>query len=608
MLNLKHTSLSAFSCFLLAAVFTAVASADASRFDGPAELPRVTVKSALADTPAPGQSRLIKEGDNLQQAINTASCGDTLRLQAGATFTGVFSFPAKPCDDQHWIIIRTDAADSSVPPEGSRLTPCYAGVASLPGRPAYPCSAPKNVLARLVFDGKAGSGPIRLEWGANHYRFLGLEITRGAPGANIANLAFFRNAGQRADGTVDWNSKGDHVIFDRVWIHGNEKDETTRGVELGGSTDVAVVDSYFSDLKCIALTGACTDAQAIAGGAGDNPMGPYKIENNFLEASGECVMFGGGAGSATPADIEIRHNHLFRPILWKSDEPGFMPASSGKPFIVKNIFELKNAQRVLFEGNILENIWGGFTQTGFAILLTPKSQGANLCPQCRVTDITIRYSKISHCASGFEIANVQSAGNGIATAGERYSVHDVVIDDIDPVRYKGYGILLQFISTQPPLRDIKIDHITGFSPKILFNIGVLPPSPKIATLTLTNNLIGAGERDVTSTGGGPVNCAYQAQRLGAENMFDLCFSHPTVARNVVVNANGSWPKDNFTPKNMTDAGLASEKSTIRDFRLCREKNEAAGCKKASPYLQSGTDGKPVGADIDAINAATAGVE
>jgi hypothetical protein len=581
---------------------------DAERYDGPAELPSVTVRSALTDTPAPGRAAIVKEGGNFQQALDSASCGDTLRLQAGATFTGSFSFPAKPCDDQHWIIIRTDAADSDLPSEGTRITPCYAGVASLPGRPQYPCNSPRNVLAKIVYSSRGGSGPITLEWGANHYRLLGLEITRGSPGANITNLVSLRAAGKRPDGTADENSKGDHIVFDRVWIHGNEKDETARGVHLGGSTYVAVVDSYFSDLKCIALTGACTDAQAIAGGTGDNPMGPYKIENNFLEASGECILFGGGAGTATPADIEIRRNHLFRPIQWKSDEPGFMAAASGKPFIVKNLFELKNAQRMLFEGNILENSWGGFSQTGFAILLTPKSQGANLCPLCRVTDITIRYSRISHCAGGFQIANIETAANGVATAGERYSVHDVVIEDIDPVRYKGFGVLFQFSSSQPPLRDIRIDHLTGFAPRILFIVGVLPPSPRIAGFTFTNNLIGAGERDVVSTGGGPANCAFQAQRFGAESMFHLCFTNPVVARNVIVNANGSWPKDNFTVKNVAAAGLPSEKSAIRDFRLCREKNEAASCKKASPYLQAGTDGKPVGADLDAINAATAGAE
>jgi len=59
------------------------------------------------------------------------------------------------------------------------------------------------------------------------------------------------------------------------------------------------VDSFFTDFHCIAVTGSCTDAQAIAGGVGTDPGGPYKIVNNFLEASGENILFGGGPATTT---------------------------------------------------------------------------------------------------------------------------------------------------------------------------------------------------------------------------------------------------------------------------------------------------------------------
>ena len=113
-----------------------VSSNSASGFDGPAELPRVYIQTAMANTPAPGTTITVNSGGDLQSALNSANCGDTITLQAGATFTGVFTFPAKTCDDNHWVIVRTSAPDSALPAEGSRLTPCYAGVSSLPGRPA----------------------------------------------------------------------------------------------------------------------------------------------------------------------------------------------------------------------------------------------------------------------------------------------------------------------------------------------------------------------------------------------------------------------------------------------------------------------------------------
>src|SRR5882757_1792825 len=176
---------------MLVAVAPKIVAGDTNQptgvFDGPAELPRAHVKSSLTDTPAPGKVRNVKASDDLQHALNDAACGDTLKLEAGGVFSGHFVLPAKPCDDAHWIILRTRAPDSALPPEGTRLTPCYAGVSSLPGRPSLSCKSTKNVLAKVVLMG-GGSGPINIADGANHYRFIGLEITRGTPKALVYNL------------------------------------------------------------------------------------------------------------------------------------------------------------------------------------------------------------------------------------------------------------------------------------------------------------------------------------------------------------------------------------------------------------------------------------
>src|SRR4051812_41413355 len=168
------------SAFAITWVALSIFSAQAkSLFDGPAELPRTTVVSSMADTPAPGSIVTVNAGGNLQGAINNARCGDTVELQAGAVFKGLYDLPAKSCDDAHWIIIRTSAADGLLPAEGERVTPCYAGVATLVGRPSYGCTNPQNVLAR-VENPNPVDGPFILATGANHYRLIGLEVTRSA--------------------------------------------------------------------------------------------------------------------------------------------------------------------------------------------------------------------------------------------------------------------------------------------------------------------------------------------------------------------------------------------------------------------------------------------
>lgn len=560
-------------------------AADQARFDGPAELPRVYVQSALRDTPAPGKVIAVHQGGDLQAALDGANCGDTVQLDAGATFVGAFRFPDKPCDDGHWIIVRTSASDSSLPPEGSRLTPCWAGVASLPGRPDFHCTSPHNVLAKIEFPGRSGLGPILFQPRANHYRFIGLEISR-APGQTVYALAIAKA------GTAN------HLIFDRVWMHGTAQDETTRAIYLNAMSYVAVVDSYFTDFHCIAAAGACTDAQVLAAGGGNQPSGIFKIVDNFLEASGENILFGGGPATMTPADIEIRGNHFFKPMTWKPGEPGFVGGSSGQPFIVKNLFELKNAQRVLVEGNLLENCWGGFSQNGYAILLTPKNQ-SNLCPLCQVTDITIRFNRISNVGSVFSIANIRSDAGGTTTAGERYSIHDVVAVNVRGEQYQGAGLFAQLIEDSPPLRNVVIQHVTAFVPRAVFSIG---NGRKFENFKIDDNILSTGRYSVLSTGGGPRNCAYQPE---PGSFFKNCFVNSTFTHNLMI-GEGGWPSGNASAKDGRAAGIREPKAGSLDaYELCREKDDA--CKKTSPALGTGTDGKDRGADIQRLSEMLANV-
>ncbi len=554
-------------------------------FDGPAELPRIYVQTQLTETPTPGKVRLVKQEDNLQDALDSAKCGDTVKLQAGATFRGLFRLPAKPCDDAHWIILRTSASDDSLPPEGTRITPCYAGTASLPGRPDFRCAAVRNVLAKIEFDRQADSGPILFQNGANHYRLIGLEITRAVPGLHMRNLI--------QPDTLE--STAHHLVFDRLWLHGTAQDETKGGIHLSGTTYVAIIDSSFTDFHCIALKGSCTDAQAINGGGRDAPGGPYKIVNNFLEASGENIMFGGAPSSTTPADIEIRRNYFFKPMIWKPDQPGFVGSATGNAFIVKNLFELKNAQRVLFEGNVLENVWGGFSQSGFAILLTPANQD-NACPVCRVSDVTIRYNKIRHCASVLQFAIALNKAGTSAAAGERYSIHDLVVDDIDGQAYKGFGNFLTIVSINVPIKDVLIDHVTAFPPKALITIQNGVNHAKLGNFTITNNVFNAGPRQIASAGGGRTNCA-TVRGNQPEDLWNSCFENSTLTHNLIIGAKGAWPGDNVFIGAGEEGISDLHKVNASQYRPCAKKGSTA-CKKLPR----------VGADIEAIERATAGVD
>src|SRR2546423_2539916 len=114
---------------------------------------------------------LVKAGDNFQAALDRARPGDTIMLEAGATFRGAFRLPNKP-GATDFITIRSSASDSQLPAPGQRLDPArYAAVLPKiisgeaapaphrpPPRPAAPPPRPRR--ARLGAPACGGHNPI----------------------------------------------------------------------------------------------------------------------------------------------------------------------------------------------------------------------------------------------------------------------------------------------------------------------------------------------------------------------------------------------------------------------------------------------------------------
>src|SRR5438094_7372168 len=339
--------------WVLAVVFTLVVG---QAWAVAPEPPRVFLDTTLV---APtGTTIGVSSGGDLQAALNAAQPGDVITLQAGATFTGPFTLPNKA--GTGWITVRTSAPDSSLPAPGTRVNPSYAAV------------MPKIVAGSNV-------GPaIQAASGAHHFRFIGIEA-KPLPGAKTFRIIELGTGGETSTATLPHD-----IIIDRCYIHGNPGEPEIRGVAFNGSR-LAVIDSYLSEFK-----DCCQDTQAIMGW---NGPGPFKIVNNYLEAAGEHVMFGGADPSIVnlvPADIEIRHNYFFKPTSWR-----------GVWAAVKNLFELKNARRVLIEGNIFENNWLA-AQAGWAVQFTVRNQDGT-APWSTIEDVTFQKNIVRHSGSGLNI-------------------------------------------------------------------------------------------------------------------------------------------------------------------------------------------------------------
>ena len=164
------------------------------------------------------------------------------------------------------------------------------------------------------------------------------------------------------------------IYVDRCYIHGGPTQDIQGGVAVNGSS-MAIVDSYVDDIHSLG-----TDSWGV--GAFISP-GPIKITNNYIAASSENIIFGGSGGGYlgyVPSDIEIRGNYLFKPLSW-------IPLSVGThKMVVKNSFECKSCARVLFDRNVIENVWAD-GQLGSAVVLTVRSSQSG--DMAVVNDITV---------------------------------------------------------------------------------------------------------------------------------------------------------------------------------------------------------------------------
>jgi hypothetical protein len=117
----------------------------------------------------------------------------------------------------------------------------------------------------------------------------------------------------------------------------------------------------------------------------------------------------------------------------------------------------------------------------------------------------------------------------------------------------------------------------------------------------TNNVVNAGTAPIWSTGGGPANCAFHDVPLLTLN---ACFNGYTFTANAIIAApsaypGASWPAGNFFPASAAAVRFANyNNGSGGDYHL----------QPSSPHKGRGTDGKDLGADIDALHSAIDGVE
>jgi hypothetical protein len=522
---------------VLAAVLVALAALAARAPDvAPSEPERPRVLVDTTPPPVTGKTIVLRAGGDLQAALDAARPGDAITLPAGVSFRGPFTLPKKTGDG--WIVVRT--ADAvRLPPAGTRVT-----------------DADAALMPRL----ESGDGPvIETAPGAHHFRFVGIEV-RPTKGTFLYNLVQLGDKESRVDDTPH------HIIFDRCYLHGDRDKGTRRGIALN-SRYTAIIDSILVDFK---ESGA--DTQALCGW---NGPGPFAIINNRLEAGGENVMFG-GADPLIPglvaSDIEVRRNQFTKPLAWKAGTPEYQ----GTSWTVKNLFELKNARRVLVDGNLFEHNWAQ-AQTGFAILYTVRNEDGRV-PWAAVEDVTFTNNIVRGVGAGVNILGRDAGPPGRSGLTRRLRIANNLFEDVGS-GWGGSGILVQVLEGAA---DVVIEHNTSLQTGSILMAEGTPHD----RFVFRDNIVMHNEYGINGSGTGTGSPTLQAY-----------FPNATVRGNVIVGgASARYPAGNAFPADTREVGFTD--AAHDDYSLAPK----------SRYRSTATDGSDPGVDLQALRKAVAKAE
>ncbi len=320
----------------------------------------------------------VPAGADLQAALDAAQPGDTLVLEAGAAWSGDLLFREKTGSGA--ITLTTSG---ELPQQGNRIT-----------------EEQSRSLPRLIGNHKTSPR-------AAAYTLRGLRL-EAYPGAYTGGLLDCGGSGINGDivvSTLEDLPREWHIHH--CFLQADPASGGKRGIAANCSGFIcedSVIQGFWSDFQ---------DTQAI--GAWNGP-GPFRIVNNYLQASGENIMFGGACPAIpqlVPSNITVEGNWLHKPDAWRGEFQQMKTLTRGgrtlnwfigrprralleprdareakSTCVVKNLFEIKNGRNAVIRHNIFEGCWSS-GQAGFAFQLTVRSCEAGDYPWATCSNVLI---------------------------------------------------------------------------------------------------------------------------------------------------------------------------------------------------------------------------
>jgi len=263
------------------------------------------------------------------------------------------------------------------------------------------------------------------------------------------------------------------------------------------------------------------------------------------------------------------------------------PSTSATKWSVKNIFELKNAQDVVIEGNVFENLWVA-DQPGYPIVLTPRNQSGK-APWAVVQRIMFRNNIVRHTAGGVNILGTDNLAPSQRT--NDITIVNNIFDDLTASTW-GSARVFQIGGGGPDA--VTLDHNLAITTQtniyFLYGGSTAAPTP-ITNLKITNNMSLHNSFGLNGN-----NFSTGLKTFNAYMLPNDMLRRGVFCRNALAGGKASLytgipcsVPENFFP-------------TVADWQ--REfVNFAGGDYRLLPtskYKNVGTDGKDLGPDVDEV--------
>jgi hypothetical protein len=445
--------------------------------------------------------------------------------------------------------------------------------------------------------------------------------------------------------------------FDRVYIHGYDGEDGPNVCLFAETRALTVIDSRIEFCKLGGYESKGLSMPEVAG--------PALIRNNYIDAAAINTLVGGDyvrverMVSGDEGGILFEGNHFFKPMSYKwsagtggaanpvgpcSDGSKYLNTTSGAWFLcsgsswvpgptcangeyfkrtdvtqscaggacwscasgtftsssvyrqysyaVKNLFEIKSGINIVVRNNVFENNWID-GQDGIAVWIISVGDGNNTAGWARGENIRFERNIVRNSTQGVRIASTNSPLNLMRN--NRISMTDNLVYKIGNTDYPSINSTsARPLSFGGPCDDCVVDHNTIVS-GVTGGQGVYFDTAPFVRPRLSNSILYSNLYGMTGDGGQPISYYWG----GNGNVLHTVMVDNLNNRGAPVSF-GSYAVNGKYIQATTPLFAGSG-----DYRLLPTSPYSASCVSGCDF--AATDGKDLGADIDAVESGTAGV-